>query len=350
MRIGIIAPPWLPVPPTHYGGTEAVVDLLARGLVAAGHDVLLWTTGDATCDVNKGHVLERAATDEMGFIVTEMRHLIAGYTALVEWGADIIHDHTLIGPLYAQSAVNVPVVTTNHGPFDETLGALYRVVGRRTPVIAISHDHASRAPEGSAAAVIHHGLDPEMFQVGDGAGDERGEYFVFLGRMAPEKGARQAAVAAKAAGVRLLLAAKLREPAEHLFFNEHVQPLLDDDVEYIGEVDHAKKVELLGAARALVNPIRWPEPFGLVMVESLACGTPVLAFKEGSAPELVEHDVTGFLCDDIDDMAKRMRDVATLDRSACRSTAEERFSTKRMVADHIRLYEQVLRGARGDVA
>lgn len=350
MRIGIMAPPWLPVPPTHYGGTEAVVDLLARGLVAAGHDILLWTTGDATCDVNKGYVLERAAIDDMGFSVIELRHLIAGYTALVEWGADIIHDHTLIGPLYAQSTVHVPVVTTNHGPFDETLGELYRAVGRRTPVIAISKDHASRSPEGSVAAVIHHGLEPEMFQVGDGAGDKRGEYFVYLGRMAPEKGARQAAVAAKTAGVRLLLAAKLRERAEHQFFEEHVQPLLDADVQYIGEVNHEEKVRLLGGARALVNPIRWAEPFGLVMVESLACGTPVLAFKEGSAPELVDHGVTGFLCDDEDDLAGRMREAAGLDRSACRAVAEEKFSTKRMVADHIRLYEEVLQTARGQVA
>lgn len=350
MRIGIMAPPWLPIPPTHYGGTEAVVDLLARGLVAEGHDVLLWTTGDATCPVHRGYVLEHAASGEMGHSAIEMRHLISGYARLVEWGADIVHDHTFIGPLYAQSATEVPVVTTNHGPFDETLGPLYGVVGKKTPVIAISHDHASRAPEGSVAAVIHHGLEPGMFQVGDGGGDERGEYFVYLGRMAPEKGARQAAVAAKAAGVRLLLAAKLREPAEHRFFDEHVQPLLDDDVQYIGEVDHEKKVQLLGAARALVNPIRWPEPFGLVMVESLACGTPVIAFKEGSAPELIDHSVTGFLCDDIEDMAKKMRDIAEVERSACRAAAEERFSTKRMVADHIRLYEQIVRRARGDVA
>lgn len=344
MRIGFMAPPWVTVPPSRYGGTEAVIDRLARGMSGAGHEVLLWTTGDSTCPVPRGHVFDTAQGDRMGFAAIELRHLIRGYEALVRWEADIVHDHTLIGPVYAQRYPQLPVVTTNHGPFNDELTDLYRAVGNAVPVIAISHDQAGRAAGAPIADVIHHGLDLDQFPVGEGRGDEHGEYFVFLGRMAPEKGARRAILAAQELGARLFLAAKMREPLEHAFFAEQVRPLLGHDIVYVGEVGHEEKVRLLGGATALVNPIRWPEPFGLVMIESLACGTPVLAFREGSAPELVDDGVTGFLCDDVDDLAARMAVAATLDRSKCRAAAEERFSTERMVANHLGLFQRVVRG------
>ncbi|HEX9681769.1 MAG TPA: glycosyltransferase [Acidimicrobiales bacterium] len=348
MRIGIMAPPWVPVPPPFYGGTEAIVDRLARGFVAAGHDVLLWTTGDSTCPVPRGHVLKWAEGDRIGISAIELRHLIGGYEAFLEWGADIVHDHTLIGPVYGHRAGDLPVVTTNHGPFNDDVTDLYRVIARDVPIIAISHDHAARAAQARQipiAAVIHHGLDLDQFPAGDGSGDERGEYFLFLGRMAPEKGARRAAQAAKQAGVRLIIAAKMREPWEHMFFADQVQPLLDDDIVFVGEVSHEEKVPLLQRATALVNPILWPEPFGLVMIEALACATPVLAFHEGSAPELVDDGVTGFICDDVDDLARKMGEVTTLDRSDCRDAAEVRFTTERMVADHLELFTRVLGGS-----
>jgi len=342
MRIGIVAPPWVPVPPARYGGTESVIDRLARGLAGAGHELLLWTTGDSTCPVPKGWVHERAATDRMGFDAIELHHLVRGYDALVEWGADIVHDHTLIGPVYARRFPDLPVVTTNHGPFDDALNDLYRAVADDVPVIAISQDQASRAVDVPIAAVIHHGIDLDRFPVGDGGGDDDGPYFLFLGRMAPEKGAMRAAFAAKQAGARLVLAAKMHEPWERAFFEEQVRPLLDERITYVGEVGGEDKLALLRGATALVNPIRWPEPFGLVMIEALACGTPVLAFPEGSAPELVDHGTTGFLCEDVDDLAVRLGEAASLDRAACRRAAESRFSTARMVADHLALYEQVV--------
>lgn len=342
-----MAPPWVPVPPRGYGGTEAVIDRLARGFVDAGHDVMLWTTGDSTCPVPRGHVLEVAEGDRMGIAAIELRHLIRGYEALLEWGTDIVHDHTLIGPVYAERYRNtLPVVTTNHGPFNEDLNDLYRAIGADVPVIAISHDQARRATGVPIAAVIHHGLDLDQFPVGDGSGDREGPYFLFLGRMAPEKGARRAALAAQRAGVRLLMAAKMREPWEHQFFAEQVQPLLSDRIRYVGEVEHEERVRLLQGAIALVNPIRWPEPFGLVMIEALACGTPVLAFREGSAPELIDDGVTGLLCDDLDELVGKLEEVAKLDRAACRAAAEQRFSRQRMVADHLDLFEQVLAGRK----
>jgi glycosyltransferase involved in cell wall biosynthesis len=342
MKVGLIAPPWVAVPPPAYGGTEAIVDRLARGLVAAGVEVLLWTTGDATCPVPRGHILEEAAGDRMGIASIELRHLIHGYEAMVDWGADLVHDHTLIGPVYAARLPELPVVTTNHGPFNEDLRDLYRVIGDDVPIIAISHDQARSAGDTPIAAVIHHGIDLDRFPAGAGGGDERGEYLLFLGRMAPEKGPRRAAVAARAAGKRLIIAAKMREPWEREFYDDAVRPLLDDDIVYIGEADEAEKIRLLQGASALVNPIRWAEPFGLVMIEALACATPVLAFAEGAAPEIVDHGTTGFLSATTDELTEQLGRIGELDRSACRAAAETRFSTERMVQDHLDLFERVL--------
>ena len=344
MRIGIVAPPWVSVPPDGYGGTESVIDRLARGFVAAGHDVLLWTTGDSTCPVPKGWVLERGDRERLGAAVVELHHLIHGYEAMLEWGADVVHDHTLIGPVYARRHPDLPVVTTNHGPFNEELVTLYRAVTDQVALIAISEDQAGRGIRAGLPidAVIHHGIDLDLYCPGDGAGDDRGEYHLFLGRMAPEKGARRAAVAAREAGARLLIAAKQQEPLERAFFAEQVQPLLDDRIEYVGEVRMERKLELLRGARSLVNPIRWPEPFGLVMIEALACGTPVLSFREGAATEIVDHGTTGYLCDGLEDLTRHLADVGQLDRRACREAAERRFSISRMVDDHLDLFARVI--------
>jgi glycosyltransferase involved in cell wall biosynthesis len=339
MRIGIITPPWLPVPPPAYGGTESMLDRLARGLLEAGHDVQLFTTGDATCPVPRAHVLERAETARMGNSVPEIRHVFHAYEALAD--CDVVHDHTVVGPLYAARFDGRMVITTNHGPFNDELNDVYAAMGDRVPVIAISQDQSTRAASGIwLAGVIHHGIDAEQFPFGDGDGG----YVAFLGRMTPDKGVREAALAARAAGKRLLIAAKMHEPLEREYFDSEVRPLLGEDIEYVGEVDHQRKCELLAGAEALLNPIQWPEPFGLVMIESLACGTPVLAFKEGAAPEIVTHGVTGFLCADEADMADRLRLVGELDRRSCRSAAEGPFSTQRMVADHVAVYERFLSG------
>jgi glycosyltransferase involved in cell wall biosynthesis len=335
MRVALIAPPWVPVPPPAYGGTETMLDLLARGLIAAGHDVVLFTTGDSTCEVPRSWVHPHAETLRMGMALPEIEHVIHSYRHA---DADIVHDHTLVGPLYATGRPDLPVVTTNHGPFNAELLTLYRAVVGRVPVIAISHNQASTAVDLPIIRVIHHGLDADAFPVG--AGD--GGYFVFLGRMAPEKGARRAAMIAHAAGIPLLIAAKMREPWEVQYFEDQVRPLLSSTIEFIGEVGPADKAELLGGAQALINPIRWPEPFGLVMVEALACATPVLAYQEGAAPEIVEHGVTGFLCDDHQDMVRRITDVASLDRQACRRSLELRFSAERMVREHLEVYEEVI--------
>lgn len=337
MRIALIAPPWLPVPPPAYGGTEAVVDRLARGFVDAGHEVCLFTTGDSTCPVPRAWSLDHSVAERMGDSVTELRHVVHAYEAVK--GFDIVHDHTVVGPTYSLRFGDLPVVTTNHGPFNDDLKVVYRSIAGRVPIIAISHDQADTAGDIPIAAVIHHGVDPDLFPVGAGEGG----YFCFLGRMAATKGVLEAVLAARDAGVPLLIAAKNREPLEKQYFEREVRPLLGRDIEYCGEIGGKEKLDLLAGARALLNPIQWHEPFGLVMIEALACGTPVLAFPNGAAPEIIDHGITGFLCHDLPDLVARIGQVDELDRRACRAAVEGHFSTDRMVAEHLELYSSILR-------
>jgi glycosyltransferase involved in cell wall biosynthesis len=336
MRIGILAPPWAPVPPPLYGGIEQAIDGLARGFVAAGHEVVLFTTGDSTSPVPRRWELDRAEGYRMGFTVPELRQVMAAYEAFDD--VDIVHDHSVMGPVYARGLGGHTVVTTNHGPFNEELTAIYRRIAADVPIIAISHAQRRAAPELPVGGVIHHGIDASEFPVGDG----RGDYCLFLGRMSPDKGAHWAAGAARKAGARLLIAGKCREPWEQSYFDEQVRPLLDDDIEYLGEVLHDDKVRLLAEARCVLFPIRWNEPFGLVMVEAMACGTPVLAFPEGAAPEVVDHGRTGFLCEDVAEMADAIAAVADLDRGDCRAATEGYFSMRRCAEEHIELFSGLL--------
>jgi glycosyltransferase involved in cell wall biosynthesis len=343
MRIGLIAPPWVPVPPPAYGGTEAVVDRLARGLVRAGHEVLLAAAANSTCPVPRV-----AGTDEAGLeapvcgeSVTELRHVIASYPAMR--GVDIVHDHTLVGPFFGAEHLQAPVVTTNHGPFDPTLTPIFSAMPG-IPVIAISHHQASTAAGVPIAGVVHHGIDVDAVPLGRG----NGGHASFLGRMSPDKGVREAALIAREAGVPLRIAAKLREPAEREYFEAEVQPLLCSDVEYVGELGVAEKLELLGGSFALLNPIQWHEPFGLVMIEALATGTPVVGTPFGAAPEIIDDGVTGLLRTGRRPLAQALLRAASLDRWACRTAATKRFSTERMVADHIRLYTELVGRRRAD--
>ena len=335
MRIGLIAPPWLPVPPPGYGGTEAVVDRLARGLVRCGHDVLLAAAADSTCPVPcvSGLAESIPGGAAVGDAATELRHVVRGYAAMRR--LDVIHDHTLAGPLYRRPDPTVPVVTTCHGPFDSVMAPIYRSI-KDAALVAISHHQASTARR-PLADVIHHGIDVDEVPVGSG----QGGYASFLGRMHPSKGPREAALIARAAGVPLRIAAKLREPDEHAYFEHAVKPLLTSDVEFLGELGPAEKLELLGSSFAVINPLSWAEPFGLVMIEALATGTPVVATPVGSAPELIEDGSTGFLRTRRAALATALLNAAALDRDACRAAADIRFSSDRMVADHIRLYERL---------
>jgi glycosyltransferase involved in cell wall biosynthesis len=335
MRIGLIAPPWIPVPPTAYGGTEAVVDNLARGLAALGHDVALFTVGDSTCPVRRLHRYP-SAVEPMGDVALELAHALAAYEALA--GVDVIHDHTLAGPLLGVAhASGTPAVVTNHGPFTPDMRYIFGEAARHAAVVAISRNQARSADGVPITAVIHHGIDTSMYLPGPG----EGEYLLFLGRMCADKGVHHAVRVAHRAGHRLVLVAKMREPEEFDYFHREVRPLLGPRDELIIEASLPERLDLLRHAEALLNPICWPEPFGLVMAEALACGTPVLAFPNGAAPEIVEHGRTGYLCADEDAMLAALRRVPALDRDRCRTAALHRFSLQRMARDHEHLYRRL---------
>jgi glycosyltransferase involved in cell wall biosynthesis len=337
LLIGLIAPPWLPVPPVRYGGIELVIDGLARGLMAAGHDVLLAVPAGSACPVPQIPGLPACAPDRMGCTVVEIPYALSAYAALKE--VDVIHDHTVAGPLCVRPPRGTPVVTTNHGPFNADLNPIYAEMSRQVVgVIAISHHQASTARNVEITAVIHHGIDVVDVPVGDGDGG----YACTLGRMAPSKGIREAVLVAREAGVPLRIAAKMREPLERQYYEECVQPLLGGDIEYLGELNAAEKYQLMGGAFALLNPIQWAEPFGLVMIEALACGTPVIATRSGSAPEIITDGETGFVRGELSALADMLNRAQDLDRKGCREKALSCFSTSRMVADHLQLYRCLL--------
>jgi glycosyltransferase involved in cell wall biosynthesis len=341
VRIGLVAPPWIPVPPPSYGGTELVVGQLAAKLVEHGHEVVLVAHPDS--DVPGAELVPCARVPDgtiIGQSLAELRHVLQAYERLLPHGPDVIHDHTSVGAVagarLARTA-GVPLVTTNHGPFDDDARIVFGESAKIASVVAISQAQAAMAGPVPIAAVIHHGIEPGEIPFGAGAGG----YYACLGRLDPRKGIAVAARLAREAGVPLRIAAKMWEPAEIRYFDEVLRPLLGGGVEFVGEVAGADKYRFLGDAIALLNPIAWPEPFGLNMIEAMMCGTPVVATPCGSAPELIRPGTNGFIVNSHTEFVAALDHAARLDRHDCRDDAERRFSAQRMADDHESLYQQV---------
>jgi glycosyltransferase involved in cell wall biosynthesis len=339
VRIGLIATPWVPVPPPRYGGTEAVIDNLARGLRDAGHDVELFTVGESTCDVTRSWLF-REPMEPMHDSIIESLHVEAAYRALSNSDVDVIHDHTVVGPLLGSHAApaRVPVVTTVHNRFDEVSRQVYARMPSRVSIVAISHPHRATAPEVPVETVIPHGIDTVKYVQGPGGGG----YLAFVGRMSPDKGVHRAIEVARRSGMPLVIMVKMRSAEERQYFEDVVKPLLGSDIELLFEPDEPHRIDLVGRAEALINPIMWPEPFGLVMAEALSCGTPVIASPNGAAQEIVEPGISGFLHSDVDGLVEAVGRIGDIDRADCRAAAERRFSMDRMVADHVRLYRRLI--------
>jgi glycosyltransferase involved in cell wall biosynthesis len=339
VRIAILSPVWFPVPPTGYGGIEWVVSLLADGLVEAGHDVTLFASGDSSTTAELASVFPEAPSADIGRTTPELRHALSCYERAEEF--DIVNDHS--GPVAAAigGAVETPVVHTVHGPLVGADGDLYASVSAVAPrvgFISLSLNQRKPQPDLPWVATCHNALDLDAYPVHA----ERGEYLLFLGRMSADKGCHRAVEVALEAGLPLKIAGKMREPLEQEYFEEYVAPHLGDGIEYLGETSHAKKVALLQNARATLFPIDWEEPFGLVMIESMACGTPVIATRWGAVPEVIEHGRSGIIVDDYREMAGALADADRLEPLECRRYVEEHFSAERMVADYLAAYEAVL--------
>jgi glycosyltransferase involved in cell wall biosynthesis len=342
VKIAVLGPVWFPVPPVGYGGIEWIVSLLAEGLVRAGHDVTLFASGDSATAAELSAVFPEAPSELIGTTGPELRHALACYERAAEF--DIVNDHS--GPLAAAlgAAVATPVVHTVHGPLTGADGDLYASLARVAPgvgLISLSLNQRRPQPDLPWLANCPNALDLGAYPVRA----ERGEYLLFLGRMSPEKGCHRAIEVAREAGLPLRIAGKMREPAEREYFEAYVAPELGDGVEYLGETSHGKKVALLQNARATLFPIEWEEPFGLVMIESMACGTPVLATRRGAVPEVIEHGRSGVIVDDYREMAAALAEADRLEPLECRRWAEERFSAERMVRDYEAAYALALERA-----
>jgi glycosyltransferase involved in cell wall biosynthesis len=339
VRIAILSPVWFPVPPVGYGGIEWVVSLLADGLADAGHDVTLFASGDSFSRADLAAVYDEAPSAEIGTTTPELRHALACYERADEF--DIVNDHS--GPLGAAlgGGSPTPVVHTVHGPMTGEAGELYASLARVAPhvgLISVSLNQRAPQPDLPWVATCPNALDLAAYPVHT----ERGQYLLFLGRMNAGKGCHRAIEVARALGVPLKIAGKMREPAEREYFETYVAPHLGDGVEYLGETSHGKKVALLQNARATLFPIEWEEPFGLVMIESMACGTPVIATRWGAVPEVIEDGRSGVIVDDYREMAGALADADKLEPLECRRSAEERFSAERMVHDYEAAYEAAL--------
>lgn len=339
MRIAQISPLIESVPPKKYGGTERVVSWLTEELVKQGHDVTLFASGDSITSAelvpcsDKALRLDPKCKDTYPHL---MMMLDTVRTCAHEF--DLVHFHTEFFhlPIFRQMADRT--VTTLHSRQDfNDYGLLYKTYNRM-PLAAISKAQAKSIPMANVASVIYHGLPANLFKANL---KPKGDYLAFLGRIARDKRPDRAIEIARAAGIPLKIAAKI-DQADKPYYEE-IKHLFDQPgVEFIGEVNEREKQEFLGNARALLFPIDWPEPFGLVMIEAMACGTPVLAFKNGSVPEVIDEGVTGYVVETVEDAIKVLPKVLELDRRTIRATFDERFTVKRMAQDYVRLYRKLL--------
>jgi len=344
MRVAVLSPVWFPVPPTGYGGIEWVVSLLADGLVEAGHDVTLFASGDSRTKANLAWVYEVAPSANIGVAQYEVRHALSCFERAGEF--DVISDHSGPPAAVIAGAVETPTVHTVHGPLDGEPGEFYEQIARVAPqtgLISISMNQRKPHPNLPWLANVPNALDFSFYPVQP----RRGSYLLFLGRMSADKGAHRAVAVATEAGLPLKLAGKLREPAEIAYFKEFVEPhLRPGQIEYVGEVSHGEKVELLQDARATLLPIEWEEPFGLVMIESMACGTPVIATRWGAVPEVIEDGRTGIIVDDYTQMSAALPAADALEPLDLRHAAEQRFAKERMVGDYVDAFEKAITQAR----
>ena len=342
LRIAVIAPPWFAVPPTGYGGIELVVSLLADGLVQAGHDVTLFASGDSLTKAKLSAVFPTAPSELIGRTMPDLRHSIACYDRADEF--DLINDHTGMLGAALGGLVDTPVLHTVHGPLDtQEAQEVYGRIANIAPevgLISLSENQRKPMPELPWAANIPNAIDLSIYPCKPHAG----EYLLFLGRMSHDKGAHRAIAVAMELGIPLKIAGKRREVKERQYFAEFVEPHVGHGVEYMGEVTHGEKVELLQDARATLFPIEWEEPFGLVMIESMACGTPVIATRHGAVPEVIEDGVSGIIVDSYRQMGAALEAADALDPIECRRYVEDRFAPERMVENYVAAYRAAVDG------
>jgi glycosyltransferase involved in cell wall biosynthesis len=338
LRIAMIAPPWFELPPRGYGGIESVVADLVDALSERGHHITLIGAGNhRTKAAHFAATFDRPPSERLGTPVPEVLHAAAAAEILEDLDVDLVHDHTLAGPLLA-SARAVPTLATMHGPVTGGMGSYFERLGRQVDVVAISDAQRRLNPRINWAGTVHNAIDVSSYPYRA----KKEEFVLWMGRFCDEKGADLAIDAACEASMKIVLAGKCNESAEKRYFEARIAPRLGPGVEYIGEADATMKRRLAAAARALLFPIQWEEPFGMVMIEAMACGTPVVAFGRGSVPEIVVHERTGFIAHGPAELPGALRAVEDLDPQTIREYARENFNLNVMAAGYERVYADLV--------
>jgi glycosyltransferase involved in cell wall biosynthesis len=341
MRIAQIAPLFEAVPPKLYGGTERVVYSLTEALVEMGHDVTLFASGDSITSAKLEPVWPQALR-----LDPSIKDWVSTYAVMMEYVRqrcdqfDVLHFHVDYWPNSLFSRQDVPFLTTLHGRLDlPEFAAVYRMFPN-VPLISISNNQRSPVPDLGWAATVYHGMPQNLLTPQPVSGER--DYFAFLGRISPEKGIERAIRIAQACGVTLKVAAKV-DKADQEYFDNDILPLLSTGgVEFIGEINDAQKPAFLSGAKALMFAIDWPEPFGLVMIEAMACGCPVIAFRRGSVPEVMDDGVTGFIVDNVEEAIAACGKLDQIDRKKVRAQFDKRFTSRRMAEDYVRVYENLI--------
>ena len=340
MRIAQLCPHWLAVPPKGYGGIEWVLSLLADGLAAAGHDVTLFATGDSSTTANLEHVLDAApGSDRINDIMLDATHTMFSLRNAAE-RFDVLHVHSPFSSLAAAVETTVPAIHTLHGSFTPEMSRLYAQVADRAWFVAISEAQRRTNEALRYAGVVYNGIDVDRYPFVT----EKDDYLLFLGRAAPEKGWLRAVETARLTGRRLISAVKISHPTEIDEWEGQIRPILPEGSEVLGVFGHEEKASLLAHAQAVLFPIDWDEPFGLVMTEAMACGTPVIATPRGSVPEVIADGETGWIVDVEsypEEAAERLAKLDSIDPAACRDRVWRLFSKEAMVAGYERVFAEV---------
>ncbi|BAU47372.1 glycosyl transferase [Sulfurifustis variabilis] len=338
MRIAQVAPLYESVPPKTYGGTERVVSYLVEELVRQGHEVTLYASGDSTTSARLEPIVPRALRLEPSCI-DPLAHHVRMMEKVMQRAAefDVVHFHCDYLHFPLVRLLDVPHVTTLHGRLDiPDLAPLYREFSDM-PVVSIGHHQRAPLPFANWVATVHHGIPDHLYRVHP----KPGKYLAFLGRISPEKRVDRAIEIAARAGMELRIAAKV-DRVDREYFESRIRPLLQERfVRFVGEIGESEKERFLGEAYALLFPIDWPEPFGLVTIEAIACGTPVIAWRRGSVPEILRDGETGYIVDSLEQAVAAVERVSRIDRNRCRRVFEERFSARRMARDYLAVYQAV---------
>ena len=350
MKIAMIVPPWIKLPPKGYGGIEVVVSLLTDRLVEKGHSVTLFSVGTTKTKGNLFSVFDDELIHYLNkptsnFLNAAATHTLTSYMEIEKGGYDIIHDHTWKEGLLCAQFIDIPVVHTLHSPIDGENKEFYKIFAdyrsENIHFVTISDFQQKCLPGLNYARTVYNGLLFDKYPYSE----QKEDYFFFIGRFNPDKAPHLACEIAKKLDLKLILAGKVNEKDEQEYFKKYIEPYLSNKIKFIGEVDHwsKEKMDLFSKGKGYLYPIQWDEPFGITMAEAMACGTPVLTLKRGAAPEVVEHGVTGFVEDNLDDLVESIKLIDTIDPKKCRDRVKNMFTADVMVDSYEEVYKSIVK-------